>query len=263
MARTHGNSSEYLLGQASKTTTRILICCFLAIALVSWAAGFFFNLHGHEPIYSAISFAAVLVIIWGTSRWFERKAGELEKVRHRWRSGAVGEAIVAQVLTRLSNRYFVFHNLVTPFGDFDHLVVGPTGIYAIETKNWRGLVAADNVGELLLNGRGTGKPVIRNFLIRLMNLRTQVCQWTQRDDFFQPVFVFTAARVEAKFGTTKNVHCLREEQLLEYVENTKSNHLLPRAAVVQITKVLYGFAQMKSSNLSEPLAPPVPTKTTC
>lgn len=257
MARTYGDSSAYLLTQASKATTRILVCCFAAVAVLSWAAGFFCNLRGRDPLYSGVAFLAVLILMVGALRWFEQKAGDLEKVRRRWRSGAVGEAVVAEVLSRLSDKYFVLHHLATPFGDFDHLVVGPTGVFAIETKSWRGLVVPDGAGEVLLNGRATGKPHMRNFLIRLMNLRTQVCQWTQRDDYFQPVFVFTAARVEAKFGATKNVHCLREEQLLEYMENTNSKHPLPRAVVVQITKVLYGFAQMKAPTLREPPAPPV------
>ena len=40
--------------------------------------------------------------------------------------------------------------------------------------------------------------MIKNGLAGLGDLRTQVCQWTRRDDYWQPV-VFTAACVEAKF----------------------------------------------------------------
>jgi len=56
--------------------------------------------------------------------------------------GARGEQVVARCLARLGEEYAVFHGVVLPGirrrgGDIDHVVVGPEGVFAIETLNWR------------------------------------------------------------------------------------------------------------------------------
>ena len=72
--------------------------------------------------------------------------------------GALGEEIVACELSRLPAGYHVFHSLdagggvlMWRGGDIDHVVVGPTGVFAIETKNWRGNVKMKNIA-LLVDG---------------------------------------------------------------------------------------------------------------
>ena len=58
-----------------------------------------------------------------------------------WRKGALGEYEVGAELERLPDDYLVFNDINTEeFGNFDHIVVGPKGIFAIETKNWSGLI---------------------------------------------------------------------------------------------------------------------------
>ena len=72
--------------------------------------------------------------------------------------GAAGEEIVACELARLAAGYHVFHSLdagggvlMWHSGDVDHVVVGPTGIFVIETKNWRGSVTVAD-GRLQVDG---------------------------------------------------------------------------------------------------------------
>jgi len=68
--------------------------------------------------------------------------------------GARGEEIVAVWLASLPHDYHVFHDVEfagsrgTPL---DHLVVGPGGIFVIETKFWSGRVTSDG-GSLLVDG---------------------------------------------------------------------------------------------------------------
>ena len=63
--------------------------------------------------------------------------------------GAVGELAVAAELQGLSNDFFVFHDVrlhaaselrfggkLVKSAQVDHLVVGPTGVFLIETKSW-------------------------------------------------------------------------------------------------------------------------------
>jgi len=63
--------------------------------------------------------------------------------------GALGELAVIQNLSELTQNYYLFNDLHIELRDYikfngsylksaqiDHLVVGPTGVYVIETKNW-------------------------------------------------------------------------------------------------------------------------------
>ena len=60
-----------------------------------------------------------------------------------WRRGAHGERRTARLLDRLTRDGFVvFHDLAVPSSDanVDHLVIGPTGLFVIDSKQWSGQV---------------------------------------------------------------------------------------------------------------------------
>jgi hypothetical protein len=66
--------------------------------------------------------------------------------------GARGEERVAAILAMLPSDYHVFHNVVTQGAEtIDHVVIGPTGVFAIETKFWQGRVAIED-GAITING---------------------------------------------------------------------------------------------------------------
>jgi hypothetical protein len=58
----------------------------------------------------------------------------------RWRRGAAGEMATAGLLERLPRRFVVFHDRAIPGSraNIDHLVVGPTGVWVIDTKTRSG-----------------------------------------------------------------------------------------------------------------------------
>jgi Nuclease-related domain len=60
-----------------------------------------------------------------------------------WRRGAAGERRTARLLDRLTrDGYVVFHDLAAPGSpaNVDHLVIGPTGLFVIDSKQWTGSV---------------------------------------------------------------------------------------------------------------------------
>src|SRR4029453_11455026 len=61
-----------------------------------------------------------------------------------WRRGAQGERHTARLLDRLTgDGYVVFHDLAVPgntSANVDHLVIGPTGVFVIDSKQWTGSV---------------------------------------------------------------------------------------------------------------------------
>jgi hypothetical protein len=60
-----------------------------------------------------------------------------------WQRGAQGERHTARLLDRLTrDGYVVFHDLAVPDSpaNVDHLVIGPTGVFVIDSKQWIGSV---------------------------------------------------------------------------------------------------------------------------
>ena len=60
-----------------------------------------------------------------------------------WQRGAHGERQTARLLDRLGrDGYVVFHDLAMPGSpaNVDHLVVGPSGVFVIDSKQWTGQV---------------------------------------------------------------------------------------------------------------------------
>ncbi|NMC67630.1 MAG: NERD domain-containing protein [Spirochaetales bacterium] len=64
---------------------------------------------------------------------------------YSWIKGDKGEKIVSLYLEDLPSGYFVFNDVNIPNGkgNIDHLVIGPTGIFLIETKNYSGFFKID------------------------------------------------------------------------------------------------------------------------
>lgn len=57
----------------------------------------------------------------------------------RWRRGAAGEEATAALLGGLGRRWVVFHDRAIPGSraNLDHVAVGPTGVWVIDTKAYR------------------------------------------------------------------------------------------------------------------------------
>jgi hypothetical protein len=63
----------------------------------------------------------------------------------RWARGAAGEMVTAALLEKLPRRrWVVLHDLALPgsHANVDHLVIGPTGVWVVDTKAYRGRVVA-------------------------------------------------------------------------------------------------------------------------
>lgn len=63
-------------------------------------------------------------------------------LRNTLRAGLRGQHNTVEMLSLLNDNYYLINNLKLPgrADDVDHLVVGPNGIFAIETKNHRGRI---------------------------------------------------------------------------------------------------------------------------
>jgi hypothetical protein len=88
------------------------------------------------------------------ARRAREKADQLLKQAELFERGAEGERVVADLLTQLPPEWFVIHDIRWPGrerANIDHVVVGPTGVFVIDAKNWTGTVALSH-GVLKQNG---------------------------------------------------------------------------------------------------------------
>ena len=77
-----------------------------------------------------------------------------------------------------------------------------------------------------------------------MAVREQVVALTDRAVFIQGLMVFPKARVDAKFGTTRSVHCVRDGRLCNYVENERFGRRLTTEDIDLFTRAFQGIAGM-------------------
>ena len=75
----------------------------------------------------------------------------------RFFKGARGEEKIAGILATLPDSYHVFNDFVVGRNHIDHVVVGPGGVFAIETKCWLGAVTIED-GHILLDGQLPDRP---------------------------------------------------------------------------------------------------------
>ena len=79
-----------------------------------------------------------------------------------------------------------------------------------------------------------------------MNIKEKVKTLCSLDPYIHGVLVFPSARVEAKWGTTKAVHCIRDEQLYDYIVENKKPNKLNKKEIELISKAFSQLARMDS-----------------
>jgi len=84
-----------------------------------------------------------------------RESERLARRFERWERGAEVEERTAEALAALPPGWVVLHEVAWPgrrYANIDHVVVGPGGVFVIETKNWNAEVSLGN-GALWRSGR--------------------------------------------------------------------------------------------------------------
>jgi hypothetical protein len=119
-----------------------------------------------------------------------------------WRRGAAGERRTARLLAPLKRRgWAVLHDLAIPgsAANIDHLVIGPGGVVAIDSKQYRGRLRVDRDG-MVWHGRH----------LLVSALRTTLWEADQADEVLGIADLQVAA-VVAVHGTSVPWGALRAE----------------------------------------------------
>jgi hypothetical protein len=128
-------SGSYLKKQVRKNMAKAVFCLFLfflIIFIVGLSVLYAFTLTILDLVVLLVSLVPL-----GAFYYYLRKY-------RIYRGGWAGEKQVTNLLnSRLSDDYFLLNDLHlrNGDGDIDHIVLGPGGVFVLETKNWRGRVS--------------------------------------------------------------------------------------------------------------------------
>lgn len=139
------------------------------------------------------------------------------KEERRADRGAVAEEVVGDLLADLNEDFFVLHDISSPFGNIDHIVIGKnSGVFLLETKAHGGRVEVLPDG-LLVNGRPPEKNFIAQALRNTYWLRDEIEKVVGSKIWITPVLVFTNAFVPAS-KPIKGVFVVNKRFLLRIVQ---------------------------------------------
>jgi len=160
---------------------------FVVVALLEWYRWF----TKAPPLPIPYSILAVILIFIATFKFvvIKRRIADLKL-------GGEGELVVGQLLedTR-KHGYRVFHDIVGKDHNIDHVLVGPGGIFSIETKSVskprRGKTEIHFDGEkVLINGIQPEKDPIVQCKAEARELRNLIGDLTGRKFAVQPILVY-------------------------------------------------------------------------
>lgn len=132
-------------GYASRFLGAFCLAAGYACAtLTAWLAHIF----GSDwPIRWQLTIPTIALGLWAAWEY-----ARLERDGRNWLKGAEGEVRVADLLHDLrKDDYIALHDLVVPgIGNIDHVLIGPGGVLAIETKHW---AKGRSQGQVIYDGR--------------------------------------------------------------------------------------------------------------
>jgi hypothetical protein len=107
----------------------VTVLAVMAFAVGAWLA---FDLRGWSLIGVEL---LVIATVLAVDRIYDPQLD-------RWARGARGEESVGAILDELrSGGWYVIHDLALGRGNIDHVLVGPGGVFAVETKSHRGRIS--------------------------------------------------------------------------------------------------------------------------
>jgi hypothetical protein len=142
----------------------------------------------------------------------------------RWREGAEGERKAEKALKPLErDGWCVVHDIANGRGNYDHVVIGPNGVFLLESKNLQGVVRVQDGVPHLARRHDPGqaeifKRVRSGTLAGAARLKAEIEQRTGQRTWVQAVVVFWS---EFPQGLVEDDRCvfIDGSQLCSWLQN--------------------------------------------
>jgi Nuclease-related domain len=164
---------------------------------------------------------AIGAIAWFAYSWFTHR-----KALINLRLGQDGERQVGAAIEALrANGYSVFHDVIADGFNIDHVLVGPSGIYAIETKTRSKRVGSKD--KLYFDGQavalGNGQPdtkAVDQAQRQADWLESKLSAMVDRKPLVRPVLVYPGWFIEAANGAHRNILVLNDNALVTWIRKS-------------------------------------------
>ncbi len=177
-----------------------------------------------------------------------------------YRSGIEGENLVAEMLSNLDDKYYLINDIRLPegYGNIDHIVFGPNGIFVIEIKNYSGKLICNGdewtryyEGGLTISARGRpywkddksydlgspSKQVKRNSVKLKQLIESSRILKELLNIWVDGIVVFTNPSVDLQL-TDNTVPILKIDELCDYIKNKKSKITFSQQELILIGKAV-------------------------
>lgn len=142
-----------------------------------------------------------------------------------WRQGIKAEKIVTDSLRNLDDSYYLINDIVLPKrrANIDHIILGSTGIFVIETKSYDGEIKCERDDWWQDNGhiKSFSKQAKRNST----TLRRFIRKHINKDVWVEGVVVLTDPNIKLELKYP-SVAVLRPHELCNFIRNSQSEFSL-------------------------------------
>jgi len=177
-----------------------------------------------------VASAVLMKIVW---KIYKKSSKNVDA----YRKGIAGEQTVINALKNLDDNFYLINDITLqqPYGNIDHILLGPNGIFVIETKNYRGNIECngDEWHRLYKNRKGPkdfimtspSKQVKRN-AVDLKNFLNNAADTVKNKSyiFINAILVFTDPEIHLKLNNP-TVPVLKAKELHDYINDFKTNNL--------------------------------------
>ena len=236
----------------------ILLLLSLPVLLPVWSAS-----HGIMRIFVAVDLAFFVVLtcllLITVPLTLRKVVADFNTKTAESRKAQKAEQEVRNVLTNLDERqYAVFHGLYRGYGDIDHVVIGPTGAFVVETKSNRGNVSVDELGRLAIDQGGQPR---KNYQRQATQEAYQVRDYLAEHGipeqlFVQSILVFPFANVPeglhlGSINTGSYIPLLGSKGILQYIYQHRASATFTPDLVGRCRDVLQHWADGTDLNSDE------------
>jgi hypothetical protein len=188
---------------------------FVVMAGLEWWREFM-DIKPHPILFTLAAVIAIAIGAWRIIR--------LRPRLRALRQGIEGEKAVGQFLERMrATGYQVFHDIVAPGFNVDHVLIGPAGVFTVETKTWskppRGEARIIFDGErLLAANRSPDRDPIIQARAQAAWLRNLLAESTGRKFDVLPVVLFPGWFIEQFVDSRRQIWVLEPKALPAFLE---------------------------------------------
>ena len=224
MAKIHGIPGEWA---RVKGTVAGLWPLFLGV----FAAGCASVLIATSPLIGATALVcALLWIIWSLMSGLRRVES--------FYKGARGEEKVSGILESLPESYHVFNDFTVGRNHIDHVVAGPGGVFAIETKFWNGKVTVED-GHVLLDGQLPDRSPL-NQAIREATIVRNALVAAGWNGLVTPVVAFASDSFDAHRANLKGTIIINSNELRSSFDTDRV--VIPPAELDRLVSLMEGIS---------------------